>query len=483
MPTLYLRLTLETDVALTAESGTLGGHETLTYIPGAALLGAVAAALYPPTSTDRPPPDDAVRMFHSGAVRFGMARPAVDGMPALPMPLCLHSVKNQEGPLQNLAVNDRVAGTQYVQRREGGLTPDGALVQPTRRYSLRTSIGSDGRAREGFLYGIETLEAGTVLCARVDADDENDLRLAESALVGRTMRVGRSRSAELGKVRVEKAAPWSVPTLEGTTRRLVVLCLSDLALRDAMNGAPRTEFQPSDLGLPADWRVLPSHTFVRVRRYSPFNGTRRRPDLERQVIVAGSVITLAGDTPVDRAAIRANVARGLGDHRQDGLGELLIDPAALSKPEHVTHRWMPAAAPAAPIPDDALGRWLQRTTHDRRAEMSALAWAGDQARDLAKLRMATRAQWGEIRRQARAARRQGLSDEAFLRRVASFVTDGSATIVTRWGRKVRGETAAIHLIATLKAAQAKAPGDLAIRTEMLCAEVARRSQADREETR
>ena len=76
-----------------------------------------------------------------------------------------------------------------------------------------------------------------------------------------------------------------------------------------------------------------------------------------------------------------------------------------------------------------------------------------------------------------------MSDEAFLRRVESFVTDGSATIVTRWGRKVRGETAAIHLIATLKAAQAKAPGDLAIRTEMLCAEVARRSQADREETR
>ncbi|HCF61174.1 MAG TPA: hypothetical protein DFS52_24650, partial [Myxococcales bacterium] len=368
MKSLWLRIQLETDVAITESSATVGGHHSLGYVPGAALLGAAARAGYPDGD-----PDLAWRLFHSGAVRFGAALPlGSDGAPCVPMPLALHYPKGESAKAEsdrlsksvlNLPRAMRKEGVQLKQLREGFL--DGALkvTEPSFRSSMRTAVDG-GRAREGFLYTISAMPAGTVLLARVDADDEAGLAEVRQRIVEREVRLGRSRNAEFGRARIEEAG--AVP--EGARRagapkaeEALFLCLSDLCLRDAASGQPTFEPDPAAFGLPQGWRFEPAKSYLRVRRYSPFNAQRRRPDLERHAIVAGSVLVFSGEGTPSAEAVAAAVAGGVGSYRAEGLGQVLFEPAILSgaSPAAVsegkkTEKEAPAAAP-----EGELREWLR----------------------------------------------------------------------------------------------------------------------------
>lgn len=409
MTALHLRLTLETDIVLSASAATVGAHRTLRRIRGSALLGACAAQGYAhPRSFD---------LFHSGAVRYGDALPEADAAAAWPMPLSLH--RDKLGPSArhwNLAVTDRPPGQQLTQVRHGFVTFDARWLQVPVAYSMRTSIDDDGRARDGLLFGMESIAAGQTFRSTVTADDDTLIAAVAERLVGREHRLGRSRSAEFGLVRIESIDPSSDPTWElvqGSTDVVCIWCRSDVALRDAMTGAPRLAPEAADFGLPEGAVLDPQHSFVRTGRWSPFNSHRRRPDLERHVILAGSVLVYR--TPVvDLDDLRAGVARGVGAYRQDGLGDVVIQPAFLERPQIDLDAWdhdddraagRGGGEPqTAPLPSDALGRWLAAQQAAEAARDRVWSLSRTWAEQMKPYQDVPAAQWGEVRRRAALAR-------------------------------------------------------------------------------
>lgn len=446
MRTLDLNLTLLDDLVLSERPATEGGHESLDYIPGAALLGAASARLY--ADLDRA---DAYRVFHSGAVRFGDALPTLEGLPAWPMPLCWHHAKGQTATdgagrllaeqVRNLQHGD-LPSCQPKQLRDGYIRADGLLLKPAKTLRMKTAIDpASGRVAESQLFGYEAVRAGQSYAARIESDEAVPDALWQK-LIGlfdkpTEILLGRSRSAEYGRVRAEPATrplewPATVPNGPGGT--LILWCLSDLALVDAW-GQPTLDPSPMHLGL-SRGRLDPDRTFLRLRRYAPWNGHRRAPDLQRQVIRRGSVIALTDLEPPLTRAEQALLTAGVGLYREQGLGRLCLNPALLAdatpgfgKPIQTGTAESPPARPNHPLVD-----WLARQAGAGKTRSDAEAGAKALAREL-HLRYAlarayagipdglpigpSPAQWGSVYEAARLAR-----DIAALRRTL-FDGDGA----------------------------------------------------------
>jgi len=482
------RLTLRSDVALTAQSATIGEHRTLRHVPGAQLLGAAAKALYAKLD-----PDDAFTLFHSGKVRFGDARPTgPDGAPTLPMPAAWHFAKGgEETTLWNLARAEREDVTtggekrQPKQLREGFVTAALVEVKPRTRFALKTAVDSDGRARDGFLFGVEALVAGQTFVGRVSVDDGVTTELwskLERALTG-AIRIGRSRSAEFGDVRLEwlPDAPvdWT-PTDAAAPGVALFLCASDVALRDANTGAPTLEPDPKAFDLEG-WTFDPARSFLRYRSYSPFNGFRKRPDTERQVLTAGSVIAFApqGEAALDDQKVRSALARGVGEHRQEGLGEVVFEPALLAAARDIALTAEPkrekeqADKPQAAALKDPLAEWAEASAKAARRDDDAWDFAHDSVGRFAEYGL-PRSQWGEVRRIA-CGQRDFLALRAALLR---FVNDGVRALDRAWGRSQKGKRAGEALLDFIDDA-AKDPnvkGAESVALELLAIHAARRGR-------
>lgn len=462
MPVLDLRIVLENELALSQSSASVSGGRTLKYIPGAALFGA-AATHYSEFGAER-----AFELFQSSRVRFENGLLEVGGVRALPIPLSFHREKGIEhGPVFNLAVGARPKEKQLEPIGEGYFTHAQEFASVHTAYTMRTSVEEHGRARDGFLFGMELLKEGQAFRARLRAELAGDLEDVKKLLLGQTARLGRSRTAELGKVRVEAAeSGTNFELVAGRTKRLVVLCVSDLALRDDETGAPRLEPRGSDFGVNRA-RLDLGRSFLRFRRYSPFNGYRRRPDLERQVIVAGSVLVF-DDADIDLDTVRAHVESGAGEYTRDGLGEVLVQPRFLEE-ETLSIRAATAkktsVPTAAPEPSDELGRWLRTRNDAERHQRDAFEHSRSLADAMKCYRTVPTAQWGEIRSIAARARvanrtrdqliaalREHLAvfdserDQENKRAASADRREARGTTARRWGEQRGGRNASQRLI-------------------------------------
>lgn len=480
MTSLHLRVVLLEDVVMSRTSATLGAHRTLRHLPGAALLGVAANApsgggnLY--AALD---PADRWRAFHGGGVRFGNALPEGAGGAAVPMPLSFHVAKGQEpamalptgrvvdaGRVRNLARLSRAdafGGEQAEQLRDGFVDGALGLVEVATTFRLGTAMDADGRARDGFLHGTEAIRAGQAFLARVDADDGALLDRLRAALLGERL-LGRARSAGYGRVRVEETpgAPPPLPT--GRARSVTLLCLSDLVLRDAATGAPRLLPEARDLGLPEGWTLRLDRSFLRVERYSPFNGRRRRPDLERQAIAAGSVLVFEGSAEVDLAGLAGRLAPGVGEGRNEGLGQVLVEPPLLAADRPVATvgpRPAPIATAPPPTPDDATFRWLLARHEAVDREDRALQLARDWLAPMRRFKV-PRAQWGEVRRLAVEVAGGPEPTVRFLARFDEFANKGVGKLSGRWGTERQGRTAAARLRELVEEAARGEAGEVAV---------------------
>ena len=504
---LHLEIELLSDAALTARSATVGGHDSLPYVPGSVLLGAAANVLY--SEYTKKSPTAAWDVFHSGRVRFGNGLPLdAEGQIALPMPLSLYIPKgvrseSDSGELSfevvNLTHAERQPGVQLAQLRSGFINRFGTVVRPLRRSSLRTSVDPSGSAREGLLFGLGAIRQGLRFHARVDADHESLLEELRATFHDREIFIGRSRHAELGRARVRVVPPVASHSVQdgGSVNELVVWCLSDLWLRDPSTLQPTLEPKPSWFGLPDDWQLLGDRSFLRTRRYSPFNGKRQRPDSERQVITAGAVLHFKGRTPRALDAIRQATAVGIGDGRAEGLGQVLIEPVCLSdrKPSFESRslvRDVPPQTPATPQmpatpPSGELYGWLseqvQRNCSLDRAWELAKAWTGkiQQAR---QWRLPA-SQWREVGRIAHQYSKSS-QPERLPDGLRSYLFDGVRALEKRWGAKDRKLGALNEWLVSqvqAKTEQQPAEGDstarmVALAVELLSNHVVRAQKAE-----
>lgn len=367
MPTINVNIHLQQPAIISLHSATAGTHQGLDFIPGATLLGHAASRLY--TGLDEA---SAWLLFHSGKVRFGDALPlGSHGQTSLPMPLSWHVDKGQtavnDGYVVSAHVYDpwlvRTAGAaQPSPLRSGHVTACGQRISVQRQQTLKTAIDPRrGMAAEGQLFGYEAIAANQHFRATIHADDDVPQALWEQLLhaLSGTARLGRSRSAQFGLARLQTtpATPPATPPCAG--RQLTLFLLSDLALEYL--GQPCLEPYPDLFCLPEGSCWLPSASFLRQRRYSPFNGWRRHYDPERQVISRGSVLRFELPRPLDEDE-RRRLADGLGLHQEAGLGQVLVNPDLLASGSPVfAARKADTARPAAPttMPDSILVRVLR----------------------------------------------------------------------------------------------------------------------------
>lgn len=375
MHEVWLKIELLEDAVISSSAATAGAHHSLDFLPGANLMGVAAARLYEAMAAD------SWQVFHADGVRFGDGLPLSGKELAIPMPLAWHEAKAdsavtilaaqagcsrlQSGKVFNLAAGAAPDGVQLRQLRGTHVrVSSGQLLKPGMRMRMKTALEpGKGRVAEGQLFGYEAIAAGTTFATRLASINRDWLDQVTEALCGR-IHLGRSRSAEYGAAEVSRmdapAMPASAPPRPGAPTRL--LLLSDLCLAD-INGQPALWPQPGLLGL-ASGRIEPAATFIRTRSYSPWNAYRRAPDLERQVIVRGSVISLSG-VDDDDWLVRAR-SEGLGLHTGQGLGSVLVNPAFLDHDRPAFSWQEKARAEARPIPrpkSDLIDLLAQRAGH------------------------------------------------------------------------------------------------------------------------
>jgi CRISPR-associated protein Csx10 len=332
------RVTLEQDVVLSSRAVTEGQHQCLDYLPGSTFLGVAAGRGYPHLAAD-----DAWLLFHSGKVRFVDALPWHEGQLARPMPLSLHQYKGDDiyqaelhgkclDPAKLFDPSQLGAdpGRQPQQLRQAYLTTTGGRLQPRLGERMKTAIASEtGRAAEGQLFGYQALQAGQEFVFTLQADDDVGELFDQAVgwLTGQA-RLGRSRSAQYGQVSIKPCTAVSLaPDSIEQDSLLTLWLLSDMALVDGQ-GQPCLQPAPELLGLPADSKWLSEYSFLRSRRYSPYNAKRRSFDPEREVICRGSVLRF--ELPRRLEAAELDALKNLGLYQEAGLGQLAVNPKLLS---------------------------------------------------------------------------------------------------------------------------------------------------------
>ncbi len=466
-----LQVTLRDECIFSARSATLGGHESLDYIPGQALLGVAAGRCY----RGGLPRDKAFLAFHSGRLRFGNALPWDGDAQGLPMPFAWHHAKEENPGADGRLIANKVYNFQHTsgitsdagvemqpkQMRRGYVFQDGRVVSPDKRFCLKTAIepGRD-RAAEAQLFGYESLTAGQRFLAIIEADDEIDGTLFDDvieAMMG-DVRLGRSRSAEYGRAWIEKVD--AVPVLEpggSPGNKLTLWLLSDLVLTDE-HGRPTQEPHSRHFGL-GGGEVLWDKTFLRSRRYSPWNAARHGYDRERLVLCAGGVVTMALEETPDEDVLQ-RLQSGVGLYQEAGLGRIWVNPPLLAgdHPAFEPSSSRPNnSGPAGQVlrPNSLLLDWLEAQSSDWKTDLDERADQDAEAcRKLiqAARRMAgvpphvdfgpSRSQWGRVLETARNHVGQALHDALFEGESAVIKPKGEG-----WEIEVRDEKGADQTLA------------------------------------
>jgi hypothetical protein len=361
--------TLLEEVVISQRAATLGGHSSLDYLPGANLLGAIAADWYSELSEQ-----EAYTIFQSGKVRFGNALPISDtNRLSYPMPLCWHQQKTGAAAIQqrrlqsknvlNYQLEKYKEGIQPQQMRNGYIALDGCISQPSRQLRMKTAIDpKTGRASQGQLFGYTSLPQGLRFGFTLEADDDVSTDLFAQLIAKMTgeLRIGRSRYAEYGHVAVEKAN-WTEEKQsisDKPTTDITLWLLADLALLDEW-GQPTLLPTTEHFGLP-DGDLILEKSFIRSRHYAPFNSHYARREQERTVLTMGSVLQFKLKQATDIQPLEKKLQTGVGLYRQAGLGQVWINPPLLQTAQ-------PTLEPASSIvekpqkpkqPDSPLAQWL-----------------------------------------------------------------------------------------------------------------------------
>lgn len=385
MTMLYFDLDIELteDCVFSERRATFGMPGSLEYVPGAKLLGAAAATLYCSLG------DTAFDVFHAGCVSFGNGLPVSDADEiGYPMPFCWHVRKHEDEAILEHPGRWRLDSDQILngkfglnprdrQLREGFVTASGEWLRPRRRHAPKTAHEpGKNKAAEGRLFGYDAVLAEQRFRSRIAIAGAG---AAERAILGQlqatlntTLRLGRSRSAEFGSARCLPGEVRELPPAAVSGTELNLWLVSDLAARDPY-GAPTVSPDPAWLKLPPG-QLLLQKSFIRSRRYSPFNSYWQTPEEERQVIERGSVLCYKLERAPD-AGQCARLAFGLGEHRASGLGQVLCNPSLLQHESPTFDAWKVAVCGAAGGPEAkrGLAAWLHRAA-SKQANAEIEAW-------------------------------------------------------------------------------------------------------------
>lgn len=324
MEVVQFRCVALADLVLSVASATEGAHGSLDFIPGGCFLGVAASRLYGAGG------ERSWRLFHSGKVRFGDAHPSVRGVRGLRVPAALFRPKfgGEERYVHHRVGDfDKVLPLQLKQCRDGFYAFSSGVatqVDVSRAFSIKSAYDAEKRRSEDEkMFGYESIARGTEFLFEVEFDDDAlDLRNDVVAALLGERRIGRSRSAQYGLVRIERADFAPVATSLERLGEVVVYADGRLIFFDD-NGMPTFRPTPAQLGIDApDSSIVWEKCQVRTFQYAPWNFKRQSFDADRCGIEKGSVFVV-------ETSATMGVTAYVGAYRNEGFGKVVYNPAFL----------------------------------------------------------------------------------------------------------------------------------------------------------
>ena len=326
MKTLKFKCVLLSDVILNQKAATEGPNQTLDFIPGSCFLGIVASQ-YEQFEGE----GTAMEIFHSGKVRFGDAHPSKGNVRGLKIPASMFYPKlgkaSEKFYIHHAVPNldsDEMKKKQLKQCRNGFYTfvdnKAKEIITET-NFAIKSAYDREKRrSKDEQMYGYESLQKGLELYFEVEVENDDLAKKIKDALVGNDKRVGRSRTAQYGLVKIEEFDYADVPSGKPANDLLTVYADGRLIFLDDY-GLPT--FQPSaeQLGLPKDAKILWDKSQIRTFQYAPWNYKRQCFDADRCGIEKGSVLV----ADVSKCGDLNLQSKYIGSYNNEGFGKVIYN--------------------------------------------------------------------------------------------------------------------------------------------------------------
>lgn len=341
-------------------ANSLGGDansaRSLKFVPGAVLRGAVIRIYQ---DQNRLPALDATaeevrRLFLDGRTRYLHAYPLGDQeRRALPAPLSWYKRKNLDWARENkkrrelfdLSKKGGSPGAQLVRVDDLISWASGNdLAYPVKQDDLmnvHTQRDADkGRATEehGAVFRYEAIATGQRMTGVILTESKDDAdKLKQLLPVGRTFKLGKSRTAGYGLAKVEVIEDlrneWreALDDKFNSPSRFTLTTLSETIVRDECG-------QHTLNPLPALRGLLGNHIIIAMREDAPEQNIFRRAEIvggfnrkwgmplpQVAAISAGSVFVIEANPPVGADKLSDLEKFGLGERRAEGFGRIAVD--------------------------------------------------------------------------------------------------------------------------------------------------------------
>jgi len=342
------------------------------YIPGATILGAVAAKFIrdQKTSNTSYSPDQDHKftdLFINGSVSWGNAYPTREGKVRQPVPLAWKREKHgdrtfnlaSEDDLQTVRDTDvalKGFGNAYIASQGNGYSTVEANTQIEyhHRRPLDRKLGSPTKD-DGEFFQFETLAAGQEFVAEITGDNAS-LEIVLPYLQNGIIHLGKSRTAQYGacEVEVQSAAVGTPQLIIQSGDEFQLILLSDAIIRNAGGRSLASvaalqssfiELVESKLSLSATLELLTDKSFFGTTRSGGYMGVWNLPLPQEACFQAGSVFTFVnrGDADINLSGLDQCA---LGAYCERGFGRFILTQEIVSEP--MLTPWQPEAGNTAP---------------------------------------------------------------------------------------------------------------------------------------
>lgn len=204
-------------------------------------------------------------------------------------------------------------------------------------FSIKSAFDrNERRAQDEQMFGYEALSAGIDMAFTVEVDDDRFSEAISKALTG-LKRVGRSRSAQYGLVKIELAEDFSqAESHEAKEGDLQSVYADSRLIFIDPEGMPTTRPSVADLGF-ASGEIVWEKSQVRTFQYSPWNYKRQCYDADRYGIEKGSVLIVRTSAPTPKSDSDTVGSFTVGSFRNEGFGKVIFNPDFLAKSDNATN--------------------------------------------------------------------------------------------------------------------------------------------------
>ncbi len=415
----------KSDIVLHSSSNTEGKIDKFDYIAGSNFLGMVARKYKEFGS-------DAFEVFHSGVVRFGDGHILEDNQETFQVPFAWFAPKgdsikkafdNNELFNEYFLTKDEYDSfindnKQLKQQRVGYITANGELVKVKHNYRQKSSYNKIERrsgSRDSDMFGYYSLPKGTkwAFCVEMDSDKYRD-KIIE--LLENSKRLGKSRSAEYGRVKIKfvnesniQSIPQELKTIKIVNEDekedekedkyyIFLYAKSRLALTN--NDINSYKFDLGSLQLDKSCKIAWDKSHIRTSRYTPYVFVRENRDPERLIIDKGSVIAIEVNQDFDIKTYSKKIERGLGLYLSEGHGKVLVNPKFLidKNPKFNDFKTYFISKSEAKAPKKGeINQWLQAQHKENERSYRLLREVKEFIKKYKKEIKNKKAQWGQIR--------------------------------------------------------------------------------------